>query len=174
MTLQIQDWEIGTEQLQVEGQYQIVLVYQSARQSGEQVFVYEQQIPMATTLAIPEGLHTLNGIMPYYQSLTAQQMDERRIQLLGSGVFCTFPADCRQMTTEDEKQNKSNEIRQAKKEDDAMVEAAGQHMSYASSPSVVNKRGSRRANLSKYMRDLNSSVETPTSVRNFEISTDHE
>ena len=36
-------------------------------------------------------------------------------------------------------------------------------------PSVVTSRGSRRANLSKYMRNLNSSVQTPKSTRNFEI-----
>lgn len=36
-------------------------------------------------------------------------------------------------------------------------------------PSVVTSRGSRRANLSKYMRNLNSSVQTPKSMRNFEI-----
>ena len=36
-------------------------------------------------------------------------------------------------------------------------------------PSVVNSRGSRRANLFKYMRDLNSSMQTPNSMRNFEF-----
>ena len=41
-------------------------------------------------------------------------------------------------------------------------------------PSVVNSRGSRRANLSKYMRNLNSSVQTPKSMRNFEIPAEPE
>ncbi len=41
-------------------------------------------------------------------------------------------------------------------------------------PSVVNSRGSRRANLSKYMRNLNSSVQTPKSMRNFEIGAEPE
>lgn len=41
-------------------------------------------------------------------------------------------------------------------------------------PSVVNSRGSRRANLSKYMRNLNSSVQTPKSMRNFEIGAEQE
>lgn len=41
-------------------------------------------------------------------------------------------------------------------------------------PSVVNSRGSRRANLSKYMRNLNSSVQTPKSMRNFEILAESE
>ncbi len=41
-------------------------------------------------------------------------------------------------------------------------------------PSVVNCRGSRRANLSKYMRNLNSSVKTPQSMRNFEFGAEVE
>lgn len=43
-----------------------------------------------------------------------------------------------------------------------------------SHPSVVNCRGSRRANLSKYMRNLNSSVQSPNAMRNFEIGGEQE
>ena len=153
VTLQVTDWEINSGKLFLQGSYQVVSVYQSTRQIGEQIFLHEYRMPVETVLQVPEGLKMLNGIVPYYQSMTAQVLNEQQIQMIGNGVFCTMPAIFQE--------KKINEENKANYPKDTI-------------PSVVNSRGSRRANLSKYMRSLNQSVETPTSIRNFEIGTEQE
>lgn len=164
--LDVQEWTITKQQLLLNGTYQIVCVYQNSQQPGEQVFVYEQRSPMEATLLIPEGVQDLTGIMPYFQNITAELLDPMHVQIVGSGVFCTFPikadmyiADCEETEETIGAQNHIWDPTLARKE---------------SSPSVVNRRGSRRANLSKYMRDLNNSVESPSSVRNIEISVEND
>lgn len=158
--LDIQKWTITTRQLTLNGEYQIVCIYQNTQQPGEQIFVYEQCSPMEASILVPEGLQELNGIMPYYQNITAEILDETHIRIAGSGVFCTLPAKAEEYLSDYEEtihEQNCNFAVDIKKEQ---------------SPSVVNRRGSRRANLSKYMRNLNNSVETPSSIRNFEIGTD--
>ncbi len=173
VVLQVQDWQIADRQLQFTGQYQMVLIYQNENHSGEHVFVYEQRLPMEATILVPEGLQELNGIVPYYQSLTAQVLDEQCIQLMGSGVFCTLPYGlCADMERENMPIDTEMEQPILQQTDECTTSRAIAEKEQ--SPSVVNRRGSRKANLSKYMRDLNNSVETPTSVRNFELSTDSE
>ncbi len=173
VVLQVQDWQIVDRQLQFTGQYQMVLIYQNESHSGEHVFVYEQRLPMEATILVPEGLQELSGIVPYYQNLTAQVLDEQCIQLMGNGVFCTLPCElCTYMERENMQPDTEIEaplLQQAEKYTAPHVSAEKEQ-----SPSVVNRRGSRKANLSKYMRDLNNSVETPTSVRNFELGMDSE
>lgn len=154
--LQITDYMIQMQQLQIYGTYQIVCVYQSTEQSGEQVFAYEYCLPAKEIVSIPEGLKELDGIMSYFQSITAQVLDMRQIALVGSGVFCTLPVV----------------LEEALLGDIEPVSVVVTPMTKEVNPSVVNKRGSRRETLAKYMRDLNNSVETPTSIRNFEIGTE--
>ena len=161
VNLAIQDCEIAAQQLKLHGEYQMVCIYQS-NEPGEQVFVYESRSPMTASVLVPEGLQELSGVMPYYQSLTAQLLDTGHIQIAGSGVFCTLPVlietGCEQLQSESMQQICDHTAAQQKEQ----------------SPSVVNSRGSRRATLSKYMRNLNNSVETPSSIRNIEISTEHD
>ena len=152
MVLQIHQWQIDAGQLQLNGEHQIVCVYQSSRQTGEQVFVHEYRVPMKANILVPKGVQELSGIMPYYQSITAQVLDDHCILVTGSGVFCTLP-------------NEEN----ASWQSDCREEPPMQSVEKDDIPSVINSRGSRRANLSKYMRHLNNSVETPTSIRNIEI-----
>lgn len=170
VTLTLQDCEIAARQLTVRGESQLVCVYQCARQPGEQVFVYEQRIPMEAAILVPDGLQELNGLMPYYQSITAQVLDEQQIQIVGSGVFCTLPVlwDAETMP---QTQLSDDAIFADEEEHTDDIQAIQQDKREAS-PSVVNSRGSRRANLSKYMRNLNNSVESPTSVRNIELHID--
>ena len=164
MALRLDDWNIDANGLQIDGEHQITCVYQSSQQAGEQVFVHEYRLPMKATIPVPEGLQELNGIMPYYQSITAQILDEKRIFITCSGVFCTLPVS--------ENSNTCNES----EEDNTTYTEKEQHYPYTANkkdtaPSVVNRRGSRRANLSKYMRNLNNSVETPNTMRNIELHT---
>jgi len=114
--------------------------------------VHEYRIPMKANILVPKGVQELNGIMPYYQSITAQVLDDHCILVTGSGVFCTLP-------------NEETVSWQT----DSREELSPQSVEKDDIPSVINSRGSRRANLSKYMRHLNNSVETPTSIRNIEI-----
>lgn len=167
VNLQVEDWTIDAGQLQIDNQHQIVCVYQSRQQAGEQVFVYEYRLPMKANILIPEGLQELNGIMPYYQSITAQLIDETSIHITGTGVFCTLPAN------EAEWHCNVNEL-------DCIEETEVEQLypdtadKKESAPSVVNSRGSRRAKLSKYMRNLNNSVETPNTMRNIELNIENE
>ena len=148
--LQLKDWKIDNGAVQLCGEQQLICIYQNVNQTGEQVFVYEQRIPLDIVLAVPQGLCELDGIMPYYQTIIAQVQDEQHILMSSSGVFCTLPVELEPIVEK--------------------IDCA-RHMvnEQLSPPSVVNSRGSRRAKLSKYMRNLNQSVETPTSIRNFEI-----
>ena len=163
MELQLNDWSIDINGLQINGEYQIVCVYRSTQQVGEQVFVHENRLPMKANILVPEGLQQLDGIMPYYQSITAQILDEQRIFIATSGVFCTLPV------SEAEWLCDINELDCAEK-----VKIEQQYVAKTdkkeSAPSVVNSRGSRKAKLSKYMRNLNNSVETPNSMRNIELN----
>ncbi len=161
--LEIQQWEITARQLLLNGAYHIVCIYQNAQQPGEQVFVYELRSPMEATILVPEGLQELNGIMPYYQHITAEILDETQIQITGSGVFCTLPIKQEDALPDYEETSNAQT-------DELDTRATTKEPS----PSVVNRRGSRRETLSKYMRNLNNSVETPSSIRNFEIGTDND
>lgn len=167
VTLQIYDWEIHTGQLQIEGAHQIVCVYQSNRQTGEQVFVHEYRLPIKSTIPVPEGVQELNGIMPYYQSITAQLLDEHSVHMTGSGVYCTLPF------SETEYPSNTGEA-ECKTYTAAEQSYASTADKKESVPSVVNSRGSRRAKLSKYMRNLNNSVETPNSMRNIELNIEND
>lgn len=176
VTLQITEWVLHAQQLQITGEYQTVCVYQSTEQIGEQVFVYEHRLPALFTLPVPDGLQTLDGMMPYYQSLTAQVVDTHRIQLLGNGVFCTLPLMESPAQEADSLLQNTQPIT-VEQAESQLFEPARQTEPISTkmpNPSVVNKRGSRREHLSKYMRDLNNSVETPTSIRNFEIGTEQD
>ena len=173
VVLQVQDWQIVDCRLQFVGQYQIVLIYQNESQCGEQVFVFEQRLPMETTVFVPDGLQELTGIVPYFQSLTVQVLDARCVQLTGNGVFCTLPyAICDDAIDRKGSDVEQKELHREQEQSDSTEEA--ESYMKPQTPSVVNHRGSRKANLSKYMRDLNNSVETPTSVRNFELATDED
>lgn len=163
VTLELQEWQIVTQQLQLSGMYHIVCVYQSIQQSGEQVFIYENRLPMKATILVPEGLCEIDSVIPYYQNIAVQLFDTEHIQITGNGVFCTLPV-C---------QSKRFLMRQTDfVEKDIAAEVLCQ--SKSQKPSVINSRGSRKANLSKYMRNLNSAVETPKFIRNFEINTENE
>lgn len=156
VVLQLNHWELDAGLLQIDGEYHLTGIYQNARQPGEQVFVYENRLPMTASILVPEGLQELNGVMPYYQSITAQVLDEQHILMMGSGVFCTLPVP------------KEDAVSRAQTEAVPFDTPVQQE----TIPTVVNSRGSRRATLSKYMRNLNNSVETPSSIRNIELHTD--
>ena len=223
--VQIDSIQIVQQQLQGQGCYRLAVVYENGEQPGERLFAYEQQRPMTVTLPVPPGLQELEGVQPYYQSLTAQLLDDRHIVLAGEGVLCTLPdtetaenspscqsvpsavsADSEALTRQmaDVLQQLMAELKrhvEITESPDSAVQSgasetaetpAPQQMAKESDcgevcpvrrtaqpssnahPSVVNSRGSRRANLSKYMRNLNSSVQTPKSMRNFEIGAEPE
>lgn len=221
--MQIDSFQIGQQQLQVQGCYRLAVIYENGGQPGERLFAYEQQRPMTVALPVPPGLQELEGIQPYYQNLTAQLLDDRHILLAGEGVLCTLSdtaivedttkssqsaasvdsdALTRQMAgilqqlmeelkrhaeiTEQQEpasQPKSKDgaeapVSQQTAEEGDCGEVCPVRRTVQSGsnvhPSVVNSRGSRRANLSKYMRNLNSSVQTPKSMRNFEIGAEPE
>lgn len=221
--MQIDSFQIGQQQLQVQGCYRLAVIYENGGQPGERLFAYEQQRPMTVALPVPPGLQELEGVQPYYQNLTAQLLDDRHILLAGEGVLCTLSdtaiventtkssqsaasvdsdALTKQMAgilqqlmeelkrhaeiTEQQEpasQPKSKEeteapVSQQTTEESDCGEVCPVRRTVQSGsnvhPSVVNSRGSRRANLSKYMRNLNSSVQTPKSMRNFEIGAEPE
>ena len=221
--MQIDSFQIGQQQLQVQGCYRLAVIYENGGQPGERLFAYEQKRPMTVALPVPPGLQELEGIQPYYQNLTAQLLDDRHILLAGEGVLCTLSdtaivedttkssqsaasvdsdALTRQMAgilqqlmeelkrhaeiTEQQEpasQPKSKDgaeapVSQQTAEEGDCGEVCPVRRTVQSGsnvhPSVVNSRGSRRANLSKYMRNLNSSVQTPKSMRNFEIGAEPE
>ncbi len=221
--MQIDSFQIGQQQLQVQGCYRLAVIYENGGQPGERLFAYEQQRPMTVALPVPPGLQELEGIQPYYQNLTAQLLDDRHILLAGEGVLCTLSdtaivedttkssqsaasvdsdALTRQMAgilqqlmeelkrhaeiTEQQEpasQPKSKDgveapVSQQTAEEGDCGEVCPVRRTVQSGsnvhPSVVNSRGSRRANLSKYMRNLNSSVQTTKSMRNFEIGAEPE
>ena len=221
--MQIDSFQIGQQQLQVQGCYRLAVIYENGGQPGERLFAYEQQRPMTVALPVPPGLQELEGVQPYYQNLTAQLLDDRHILLAGEGVLCTLSdtaivedttkssqsaasvdsdALTRQMAgilqqlmeelkrhaeiTEQQEpasQPKSKDgaeapVSQQTAEEGDCGEVCPVRRTVQSGsnvhPSVVNSRGSRRANLSKYMRNLNSSVQTPKSMRNFEIGAEPE
>ena len=167
VNLQVEDWAIDAGQLKIDTQHQIVCAYQSRQQAGEQIFVHEERVPMKASILVPEGLRELNGIMPYYQSITAQLLDETCMHITGTGVFCTLPI------SEAERICDINEL-----DCTAETKIEQQYAAKADKkepiPSVVNRRGSRRAKLSKYMRNLNNSVETPNTMRNIELNIETE
>lgn len=158
VNLQIKDWAIDTGTLQIHSEHQIICVYQNSQQAGEQIFVHEHRVPMKADISVPNGVQELNGIMPYYQSITAQVLDETRVHIIGNGVFCTLPVSAEDSIS-DISENEKPLYTESQKEP---------------IPSVVNSRGSRRAKLSKYMRNLNNSVETPNTMRNIELNIENE
>lgn len=154
---------VQQQQLKVQGCYQLTIVYADASQQGESLYAYQQLRPMEQMCTVPDGLQELDGVQPYYQSLSVQLLDSHHVQLSGSGVLCTLPAE----QAEDDGSEEWPAM-EAQTLEQAVV-AVPLHQQRQNAPSVVNSRGSRRANLSKYMRNLNSSVHSPTAVRNFEI-----
>lgn len=221
--MQIDSFQIGQQQLQVQGCYRLAVIYENGGQPGERLFAYEQQRPMTVALPVPPGLQELEGVQPYYQNLTAQLLDDRHILLAGEGVLCTLSDTAIVETTTKSSQSAASvdsdaltrqmagilqqlmeEVKrhaeiteqqepasQPKLKDGAEAPLSQQTTEESDCgevcpvrrtvqsgsnvhPSVVNSRGSRRANLSKYMRNLNSSVQTPKSMRNFEIGAEPE
>jgi len=156
--LQIQKQQIEQGQLQVEGAYQLDVVYHNETQPGECLFAYEQLRPVQFAIPVPAGLQELERVVPYYQSVTAQLLDDRQILLEGEGVLCAAEADVLTETAD----SACDVVCPVRK---AQAQAKPR-------PSVVNSRGSRLANLSKYMRNLNSSVQSPKFTRNFEFGAD--
>lgn len=221
--MQIDSFQIGQRQLQVQGCYRLAVIYENGGQPGERLFAYEQQRPMTVALPVPPGLQELEGVQPYYQNLMAQLLDDRHILLAGEGVLCTLSdtaiventtkssqsaasvdsdaltkqmAGILQQLMEELKRHaditEQQELASQPKSKDGAEAPVSQQTAEESDcgevcpvcrtvqsgsnvhPSVVNSRGSRRANLSKYMRNLNSSVQTPKSMRNFEIGAEPE
>lgn len=221
--MQIDSFQIGQQQLQVQGCYRLAVIYENGGQPGERLFAYEQQRPMTVALPVPPGLQELEGVQPYYQNLMAQLLDDRHILLAGEGVLCTLSdtaiventtkssqsaasvdsdaltkqmAGILQQLMEELKRHaeiteQQEPASQPKSKDGAEALVSQQTAEESDCgevcpvrrtvqsgsnvhPSVVNSRGSRRANLSKYMRNLNSSVQTPKSMRNFEIGAEPE
>lgn len=161
----VQDYAVHQQQVQVQGVYQLTAVYVNEEREGEQLFAYQQRRSMEVSVPVPAGLREITGVQPYYQSLSVQQLDDHHIQLTGSGVLCTLPV-------EEAKAAEPEMLAEPAEQETAGCEElcyVPQNRRQPQGPSVVNSRGSRRANLSKYMRDLNSSVQSPTSIRNFEI-----
>ena len=221
--MQIDSFQIGQQQLQVQGCYRLAVIYENGGQPGERLFAYEQQRPMTVALPVPPGLQELEGVQPYYQNLTAQLLDDRHILLAGEGVLCTLSdtaiventtkssqsaasvdsdaltrqmAGILQQLMEEVKRHAEITEQQEPASQPKLKDGAEAPLSQQTTeesdceevcpvrrtvqsgsnvhPSVVNSRGSRRANLSKYMRNLNSSVQTPKSMRNFEIGAEPE
>ena len=156
----VQSFTIENRLLQVEGMYHLTLVYVDETQPGECLFACQQHRPMKWSAEIPAGLQELTGVQFYYQSLAVKQLSTRLVQISGNGVVCTLPEE-----------NQEPELI-------VEPEAAGMNENHTSfirrrvpcGPSVINSRGSRRENLSRYMRDLNGMGQSPTTVRNFEIA----
>lgn len=164
---EVQNCTVNQQKLLVEGQYLLTVVYADETQRGECLFAWQQHRPLQWAIPVPAGLQDLTGVQPYYQSLAVQLLDTRRIQLTGSGVVCTLPDDSTALQQEEWIVETDDE--EEKRKTDSFAEQKVQ-----SSPSVINSRGSRRANLSRYMRDLNGMGQSPTSVRNFEIGQEPE
>lgn len=232
--VQVNDYQIEQQQLKLTGEYQLAVIYENVEQPGECLFAYEQRRDMNVTVAVPPGLQELEQLLPYYQNLTAQQLDDRHVLLAGDGVLCTS-ASCRgeekrplqveqtrleapaQISTEKqtadqpfdealtqrmgiilqqlmEELKRHQETEQGQQQQDTETKKTPpmpeqkvakqtcdtvcptrevSNENRTEHPSVVNYRGSRRANLSKYMRNLNSSVRGPKSMRNFEIGSEY-
>ncbi len=168
---ELQTCSIQQQLLQAEGSYQFTIVYADRTQQGESLYAYQQRRPMEVSCTVPVGLQELDGVQPYYQSLSVQLLDGHHIQLTGSGVLCTLPVE---HASVDSAEPWRETIEQKEALDDAPESVPLHQQKRQNSPSVVQSRGSRRANLSKYMRNLNSSVQSPTSVRNFEIGLESE
>lgn len=174
---------ITGQRLHLEGMYQLLLLYADEGQSGERLFLYKQVRPFIQELSIPDGLQELTGLQPYYQNLSVQLWDARTIQIMGDGVLCTvfdtsdFDASERAQCyfEPDMEESKETEQQEAETEEvcgDCCPVQAKEPPIPQSHPSVVNSRGSCRANLEKHMRDLHGFVQSPTSMRNFEIGVD--
>lgn len=225
--VKINDYQIEQQQLRLDGEYQLAVIYENVEQPGECLFAYEQRRTMTVALAVPPGLQELEQLVPYYQNLTAQQLDDRHVLLAGEGVLCTSPigknekkqrewdtqtrseeaeplmeeqaekkpnhdltmqmaAVLQQLMEEIKRHQETEQSNEQQKQAEKKVSASDKGISQSTCdtvcptrevangnkierPSVVNCRGSRRANLSKYMRNLNSSVRGPKTTRNFEI-----
>lgn len=160
VTLLVEEWKIFSQVLQLEGVYHLDCIYQSTQQIGEQIFVYEQRVPMKVSFPVPDGFQELSGVMAYYQNIATQILDTEHIQITGSGVFCTLPNECQRELQERKTVATENELiskNSARKKDPC--------------PSVIHNRGSRKADLSKHMRNLNNSVESASAIRNIEFKT---
>lgn len=160
---EVQTCTIQNQMLQVEGRYIVTVVYVDDSQPGENLFAWQQHYPFFWQKPVPGGLQELTGVQPYYQSLSVELLDTHRIQLKGSGVICTLPAEGERPV-----------LLQSEYEDcyeDSIEEMqTGKRATMPLRPSVVNSRGSRRAHLARYMRDLNGMAQSPTNIRNYEIS----
>ena len=183
---------IAEQSLQVAGQYRLAVLYADEAQPGEKLFAYEQTRPMAQTIPVPAGLQELTGVEPYYQSLSAELLDDRHIQISGEGVLCTVAEETNedamtaQMQGSAQSSDDADNAEDAGKTNPASVGQPTapcgevcpvrqkQRPGQKPQPSVVNSRGSRRANLTKHMRDLHGFVQTPTFMRNFEIGAELE
>lgn len=53
--MQIDSFQIGQQQLQVQGCYRLAVIYENGGQPGERLFAYEQQRPMTVALPVPPG-----------------------------------------------------------------------------------------------------------------------
>ncbi len=163
--------KIEQQTLEVQGVYHLTIVYIDDNQIGEKLFAYQQHRPFVWRIAVPAGLHELSGAEPYYQSLSVQLLSQRQIQLTGNGVLCTLPADGMER---DGLFDEAGQDAIAQPAAELVLESTAtaenrQNHNLPHTPSVVNSRGSRRAKLHQYMRDLNGMVQSPTSIRNFEI-----
>ncbi len=155
---EVQACTIDQQMLLVEGRYRFTVVYVNDSQPGECLFAWQQYRPFFWQNPVPEGLQELTGVQPYYQNLSVELLDTHRIQLNGSGVICTLPAEGEQPVML-QRENTASED-----EPDSV-----KRNTQPQSPSVVNSRGSRRAHLSRYMRDLNGMAQRPSTIRNYEI-----
>lgn len=214
----LDEYQIQQQQLHLEGRYQLAVVYENSEQPGERLFVYQQERPMQITAAVPAGVRELERIVPYYQQITAQLLDERHIVLAGAGVLCTEavsdstitqqrdrterldltptevmePAESKRVMQAMNNQRMADVLQQLLEAMQSRLQSgaesapapAQEHLTLedvtiqtgqpTAHPSVVNSRGSRRATLSKYMRNLNSSVQSPSITRNIEIGAEPE
>lgn len=192
----IESCQVRQQQLHLKGSYRLAVVYENDEQPGERLFAYEQQRPLEFVLPVPAGLQELERAIPYYHNITAQLLDERHIVLAGAGVLCTEAVEAVMPEQQQENAKAVNRVsartEEAPEENETQAEnhlhiaenvlqqadcatvcpAQITQKSPLTQPSVVNSRGSRRANLSKYMRNLNSSVQDASTMRNFEISSE--
>ncbi len=163
VTAEVQACTVDQQMLQVEGRYRFTAVYVNDSQPGECLFAWQQYRPFLWKNPVPEGLREITGAVPYYQSLSVEVLDEHRIQLNGNGVICTLPVEDEQSVLLENKPFDYNEKTYSEEQDAIPMDVQPQ------SPSVINSRGSRRANLSRYMRNLSGMGQSPTTIRNYGI-----
>lgn len=155
---EVQSCSIHQQMLQVDGRYRLTIVYANDLKQGESLFAWQQYRPFIWKKPVPGGLQELTGVKPYYQSLSVELLDSHQIRLNGNGVICTLPSE-----------EEIPEVRNLEEVDCTDERAATKMEILSQSPSVVTSRGSCRANLSRYMRDLNGMAQSPTTIRNYEI-----